>query len=203
MRSLPAGVQLFSLLYSEPGAARPDRRRDGRAHRCSPITSAAIPCCSTAYSTAGFFREGAGPRRHVARPQPPARLRRGFPGPPQPDVPLDQGPAVPDRRPPAARRQRRQRRGGGAVRRRRRGHRRTLPRGRGRVREDPRQAAGPRPCRGGAGQARQPRDDGHLRPRFDLHLRHSGGHRGLGHDALRRRASHWRRSSITRAWRSA
>ena len=29
-------------------------------------------------------------------------LRRRLPGPPQPDVPLDQGPAVPDRRPPAA-----------------------------------------------------------------------------------------------------
>ena len=61
-----------------------------------------------------------------------------------------------------------------------------LSRRRGGVRARSWPPAGARNVRGGAGQARQPRDDGDLRPRPHLHLRHSGGCRRLGHAALGR-----------------
>jgi glutamate-ammonia-ligase adenylyltransferase len=110
MRSLPAGVQLFSLLYSNPELLDLIADVMGSAPLLADHLSR-YPMLLDGVLTAGFFEK--------VPDRPPCRaictgssLRRRLPGPPQPDVPLDQGPAVPDRRAPAARRRRRQHRGG-------------------------------------------------------------------------------------------
>ena len=173
LRPLPrqpaGGHPALLAVQVQPRAARAGGGDHGqRARACRPSGAPHHPARFGA--VARLLPAAAAGRGDARRPRPSAGERRARAGHPRPGATLGQRPALPGGR-AAARGDRAPRAGGPRLfRHRRRHHLGALRPRRAELRRTTRRLSRPAARRARHGQARQPRDVGHLRPRPDLRL---------------------------------